>query len=67
MCNSVGEHVLSMYMALSFITSSTKGKEEMGGELNKKLLIHFSNFSMTIKCCRENKTKTNKRSKNKIK
>lgn len=45
--------MLNMYMALGFITSSTKRKEGTGGELNKKSLTNFSNVLLEIKCCRK--------------
>lgn len=43
--------MLNMYMTLGFITSSMKGKEGTGGELNEKSLTNFSNVPLEIKCC----------------
>lgn len=51
--SSVEEPMPNMYVALGFITSSTKGKEGTGGELNKKSLTNFSNVPLEIKCCRK--------------
>lgn len=51
--SSVGEPMPNMYVALGFITSSTKRKEGTGGELNKKSLTNFSNVPLEIKYCRK--------------